>query len=99
MSISRYDLNDPLSLTAKDGRKVQYLRRRFIPPAERQTVSSRVTLSPGQRADIVAAQTLGDPELSWLLADANDVRRPSDLEFLGRPIVIPVPGFGGPRGL
>ena len=99
MSISRYDLDEPLSLTSEDGREVRYLRRRFIPPAAMQTVAFRLTLAPGQRADIVASETLGDPELSWLLADANDISRPSDLEAIERPIVIPVPSFGGSGAL
>jgi hypothetical protein len=46
---------------------------------------------PGERADQIAYTQLGDPELSWLLADANTADRPSALARPGRTILIPGP--------
>ena len=46
----------------------------------------------GDRLDSLAARYLGDPELYWLLADANGVLRPDELlEEAGRRIAITLP--------
>ena len=54
-------------------------------------------MRPGDRVDMIANASLGDPELSWLLADANLVDRPSDLNKPGTTINVPRPG-GVPSG-
>lgn len=51
----------------------------------------------GDRVDMIANAQLGDPELSWLLADANLVYRPCDLNKPGTTINVPLPG-GVPSG-
>jgi hypothetical protein len=88
-SPSRYDAASPLTLSADDGRTVPYLRRRFLPRPATMTASSHFVVRAGQRHDLIAALALDDPELSWLLADANAAARPSELARPGRVIVIP----------
>jgi nucleoid-associated protein YgaU len=45
----------------------------------------------GERPDLVAAQTLGDPELYWRISDANAVADPFELNTVGLRIRIPAP--------
>ncbi len=51
----------------------------------------QVQLSECDRIDLIANATLGDPELSWLLADANLATRPTQLAQPGLVLVIPQP--------
>jgi hypothetical protein len=46
----------------------------------------------GERLDLIAAVTLGDAELSWMLADANAAMRPSQLAQPGAALLIPAGG-------
>ena len=58
---------------------VPYLRRRFCPGSERLALIARVRLVDGDRRDLLAASHVGDPELWWRLADANDTIDPRTL--------------------
>ena len=90
---SRYAAVEQTTLTAADGRVITHLRRRLRPRTADLPLQAEVTVAPGDRADTVAAHTLGDPELSWRLADANDVMRPSELTAEpGRVVRVPAPG-------
>jgi len=88
-SPSRYPTSVLLSLNTADGRTVSYLPRRFLPRPDAMPIGSAFVVRPGQRADVVATLTLNDAELSWLLADANGVVRPTDLGKPGDVIVVP----------
>lgn len=94
MSVSRYAGLAQSVWTAPDGRQVQYLQRRLLPPAGSPPAAATYTVQPGQRVDTIAAATLGDATLSWLLADANLALRPTDLAVPGATIVIPKAGGG-----
>lgn len=76
---SRYFGLETLAMTLPDGREVVYLAQRFVPQPERIEVQSVYTVIAGDRADIIAWRTLGDPELSWRLADANGAMRLEEL--------------------
>jgi|SRR5215831_3694006 len=92
---SRYEPIAEASLTTKDGRVVQYKRMRFIPPNAAPARTFVKTLE-GDRPDIVAFRTIGDPEQFWRLCDLNLVRRPVDLTAVaGRLVAIPAPQGGG----
>jgi hypothetical protein len=94
-SASRYAAVATATWTAPDGSAVPYLLRRF-PPQIGQLATLRIyQVRPGDRVDVIAYAQLGDPELSWRLADANAVSRPSDLNQPGLTIAIPRPA-GGP---
>lgn len=73
-----------------EGRVVKYKRRRIIPetPAPLGTV-----VRSGDRPDVLSYRVLGDPELFWMLCDANQKRAPADLtQKPGKTIGIPGPG-------
>lgn len=94
---SRYQSVGTATLTTADGRQVPYLRRRFLPAAGALATLRIHVVRPGERPDLIAAVELGDPELSWLLADANAVMRPRDLIRSGRSLRVPLPfGVSGP---
>ncbi len=80
---SRYHLVERGLLEQPDGRKLPYLKRRFLPQADRLPTLVEHTLREGDRIDNLAAQYLGDPELAWRILDANNVLHP--LEAEGRP--------------
>jgi hypothetical protein len=91
MSPSRYANVGTAIFTTPAGRQVPYLRRRLL-PAPGTFASQRLHLvTPGERHDTIAAAELGDAELSWLLADANPLMRPSEIARPGRTIRIPLP--------
>jgi hypothetical protein len=90
-SRSRYATVGTATWTAQDGTTVPYLLRRFLPQAGQLTTLRTYMVRPGDRADNIAYTQLGDPELSWLLADANIGDRPSDLGRPGRTLLIPGP--------
>jgi len=75
-----------------DGRVVTYKRRRFLPQGEKMPTLSEVTVTQGNRLDLIAAKALGDPEHFWRICDANDAMKPSDLTSeIGRVLCIPIP--------
>src|SRR5262249_28472370 len=53
-----------------------YVLRRFIPQKRDIAVTAEHIVASGERPDLLAAQTLGDPELYWRIADANAVTDP-----------------------
>jgi hypothetical protein len=94
VSASRYANVGQGIWTSPDGRQVPYLLRRLLPAAGTLPSAGLYTVGLGQRVDNVAAATLGDATLSWLLADANLVMRPTDIAVPGTSITIPRPGGG-----
>ena len=75
-----------------DGRTVTYVRRRFLPQGDTLPLLAEVTVTRGDRLDLITARTLGDPEQFWRVADANNAMDPADLT--GEPGVIlrvPIP--------
>lgn len=94
---SRYHGIPTATLTTPDGRTVNYLRRRFVPPPERFTLLGEHTVVQGDRLDNLTAQYLGDPEQFWRICDANAAISPTDLtETIGRRLRITFPeGIAG----
>jgi hypothetical protein len=76
---SRYHGIETAEYVAPDGRRVAYLRRRFVPSPERFATLHDYRVVEGDRIDNVAARTLGDPEQYWRLCDANGALRPAEL--------------------
>jgi hypothetical protein len=97
VSPGRYDDVGQAVWTAPDGTGVPYLRRRLLPTAD-AIVSIQVhDVRLGERVDTIAALELGDPTLSWRLADANLAMRPTELSVPGRVLTVPLPpGVPGP---
>jgi hypothetical protein len=99
VSPSRYANVGQAIWIAPDGRSVPYLLRRLLPTRGTMAGLRVHHVRPGERVDTIAAAELGDPELSWLLADGNMAMRPSELEQPGRVLIVPLPaGVPGPSG-
>jgi hypothetical protein len=68
-----------------------YVLRRFIPQRAAIAVVAEHVVHGGERPDTLAAAQLGDPELYWLLADANAVIDPFELtDAPGARVLVPV---------
>jgi hypothetical protein len=69
-----------------------YVRRRFVPSADRFALLQEHGVAEGDRLDNVTAQYLGDPEQFWRVCDANNALRPAELiEAVGRKLRITLP--------
>ena len=89
---SRYASTATTALVGPDGRAIAYLRRRFVPPAERFALLVEHTVQDGERPDTIAAQYLDDPEAFWRVCDANNVIAPNELtDTVGRRLRITLP--------
>lgn len=91
---SRYHAVGTAQYSAADGsgRKILYLRRRFLPPPERLAPAEEHTVIAGDRLDLLAAKYFGDPELFWRLCDGNAAGRPGELtETPGRRLRVTLP--------
>lgn len=89
---SRYHGLPTKTFVTSDGRTVVYLTRRFVPPPERFSLLREHVVTEGDRLDNVTARHLGDPELFWRVADANNAMRPEELvEEIGRALRITLP--------
>lgn len=62
-----------------DGRRVAYVRRRFLPQAEGLALFTEHLVSEGERLDLLAQRYYGNPELFWRVCDGNDAMRPDEL--------------------
>ena len=76
---SRYYPIETATYTGPDGEQHAYVRRRFLPRGEDQPLLVEVTVTDGDRLDLITARTLGDPEQFWRIADANNALNPVDL--------------------
>ena len=89
---SRYYGIVTVTLERLDGKKITYVRRRFVPPPERFELLVEHVVTEGERVDNITAQYLGDPEQFWRVCDANGAVRPDELvETIGRRIRITLP--------
>jgi hypothetical protein len=96
---SRYHSIPTAEFETAEGRKIVYLRRRFVPPSSAFALLLEHTVSEGERLDNIAAQYLGDPEQFWRVCDANGAIRPEELiETVGRRLRITLPE-GIPGGI
>ena len=89
---SRYYPIETAEYTTPDGRIIAYKRRRLLPHGEDLPLLVEVTVMQGDRLDLIAARTLGDPEVFWRICDANNSMDPLDLTAIpGRIIRVPLP--------
>ena len=86
-----YNLEQEKFLTPT-GRRITYVKRRFLPQGKEIPVLGEVTITEGDRLDLITYRTLGDPEQFWQICDANNAMNPVELtEELGSSLVIPLP--------
>ena len=76
---SRYAALPTAELVTADGRRARYVTRRFLPPSASLGAAAEVVVTDGDRLDLIASRTLGDPEQYWRICDANDAMHPADL--------------------
>ena len=89
---SRYYALAEAQLTMPDGRIATYKLRRFLPQGQEMPLLVEITVTQGDRLDLITARTLGDAEQFWRVCDANNAMNPFDLtEETGRTIRVPVP--------
>ncbi len=76
---------------------IVYKKRRFLPPLEKGVTGllAEIAVTAGDRLDLIAVQTLGDPEQYWRICDVNDRMHPLDLTTEPRMILKlpPLPGI------
>jgi hypothetical protein len=86
-----------VAIREEGGAIVAYIRRRFLPPADRFQLLEEHVVVDGERVDNIAARYFGDPTLFWRLCDANNAMRPAALtEVPGRRLRITLPeGISG----
>lgn len=91
---SRYVNLETVTVTLPDGRVAAYKRRRFLPSGQDLRVLAELTVTEGDRLDLLTARTLGDPEQFWRVCDANDVLNPFEvMEEPGAVVRIAMPEF------
>lgn len=94
---SRYYETETAEHETAGGKKIAYLRRRFVPPPERFETIAEHTVKQGERLDHIAAEYLDDPEQFWRICDANGAVDPNELTETGRKVRITLPeGISGP---
>ncbi len=76
---SRYANLETATYTDAEGNQLAYVRRRFLPRGERQSLLVEVTVTDGDRLDLIADRTIGDPEQFWRICDGNNAMNPFDL--------------------
>jgi hypothetical protein len=75
-----------------DGPVYTYVRRRFLPQADRLALLREYVVNQGDRLDNVTANFIGDPEQFWRLCDANNAMIPNELvATVGRKLRITLP--------
>ncbi len=89
---SRYYNLETAIIATQDGREIAYKRRRFLAQGEDMQLLVEVTVTEGDRLDLITARTLGDPEQFWRICDANNAMNPLDLTAEPGPVLrVPVP--------
>ena len=92
---SRYYGLDVAATTTPGGRTLTYVRRRFVPRGADLPLLAETAVQQGERIDLVAYRTLGDPLAYWRVCDANDAMDPQELTSEpGRILRVPIPQSG-----
>jgi nucleoid-associated protein YgaU len=78
-SNSRYAQIEDAVLTTENNQVIRYKKRRFLPDTKTLTLLQEVSVTAGDRLDLIANRVLGDPEQYWRICDANNTMFPFDL--------------------
>jgi hypothetical protein len=74
------------------GRAIPYVSRRFAPQSQDLPLLMEATTVQGDRLDLIASRTLGDPQQYWRICDANNAMNPDDLTAMpGLRVPVPYP--------
>jgi hypothetical protein len=89
---SRYYNLEIATTTLPDGRTASYVRRRVLPQGEEMPLLAEVAVIQGERIDLIAHRTLGDPLAYWRICDANNAMNPQQLtQEPNRLLRVPLP--------
>lgn len=89
---SRYINIQTARLVGDNGREISYVRRRFLPRSADLPTLAQVTVTQGDRLDLLTSRAIGDPEQFWRACDASNTMNPSDLtREPGRTVTFPLP--------
>lgn len=89
---SRYINIQTARLVDDNGREISYVRRRFLPRSADLPTLVKVTVTQGDRLDLLTSRTIGDPEQFWRACDASNAMNPVDLtREPGRTVTFPIP--------
>ncbi len=88
---SRYYTLETATYVTPEGGQIAYKRRRFLPHGEDLPLLVEVDVVEGDRLDLITYRTLGDPEVFWRVADANNAMNPTDLENPGGTLRVSIP--------
>jgi hypothetical protein len=78
-SASRYFEVETTKWRTPEGKTIVYIRRRFLPRADRFHQLLEHSVVQGDRLDNITANYLGDPEQFWRVCDANNAMQPDEL--------------------
>ena len=93
-SNSRYYSLETKLLTTAEGNVIAYKSRRFLPALNSNRPTAELVYNQGERLDLIAASTIGDPLQFWQIADVNNAMHPKSLtEQPGAIIRIPTTAF------
>ena len=59
--------------------KIAYKRRRFLPQGQQMPTIAEITVTQGERLDLLTHRLLGDSEQYWQVCDANNAMNPATL--------------------
>lgn len=89
---SRYHGVETTTYKTADTQEIVYLKRRFVPSADRFVTLQEHPVVEGDRLDNITALYLNDPLQFWRLCDANNAMIPSELTAeIGRRLRITLP--------
>jgi hypothetical protein len=90
---SRYAKSARAEIDGPGGRPTAYVVPPILPAPDAYEIARLHPLRDSDRSDLLAAEAYGDPLAWWLIANANAVIHPDDLEAApGETVVLPVPG-------
>ncbi len=91
---SRYYAVGTRSIKIEGDKEIVYFRRRFLPLAGSLPSVGSAVVGQGERPDLMATKTLGDPTQYWRICDANDGMEPVALfDKPGLTLRIPQSGY------
>jgi nucleoid-associated protein YgaU len=85
---SRYYNLPNATYVDSNGNTIVYKQRRFLPQVSDQTLIAQVTVTAGDRLDLIANRTLNNSLLFWQVADSNNAMNPFDLVQPGNVLQV-----------
>ncbi len=89
---SRYYNSETATIETPEGKRIAYLKRRFLPSPDRLATIQEHQVTEGERLDTITALYYNDPLLFWRICDANTAMNPPELTARnGRRLRITLP--------